>query len=197
MQENEQSSSKEPLTVEQLLQLKRLEKPGREFWAGFERDLQQKQLQALVRPSRWAKVRLALSTPRHSLASVSAVAALGIAAVVAVFSFYATTVDGNLEMASIQSLEQGEAVMQVAEASEPATAEEVEETEETSAPRRTDAFFVVDALRPEGGKSAPEAFRTVAVPETLVGVADTSAYYVVNAFTTGPGHLAGDVTLEF
>src|SRR5690606_36243695 len=53
------------------------------FWSGFDRDLQQKQLQALVRPSRGEKVRAALSTPQHALTSLSAVVAVCVAAAVA------------------------------------------------------------------------------------------------------------------
>ncbi len=41
------------VTLEDLLRLKRAERPPREFWAGFERDLRQKQLAALVERRSW------------------------------------------------------------------------------------------------------------------------------------------------
>jgi hypothetical protein len=40
-------------TLEELLQLKRCERPDAQFWAGFERELRQKQLTALVEKPRW------------------------------------------------------------------------------------------------------------------------------------------------
>jgi hypothetical protein len=41
------------VTVEDLLRLKRAERPAPEFWAGFERELRQKQLAALVEKKSW------------------------------------------------------------------------------------------------------------------------------------------------
>lgn len=40
-------------TLEELLRLKRAERPNADFWAGFERELRQKQLTALVEKRRW------------------------------------------------------------------------------------------------------------------------------------------------
>jgi hypothetical protein len=45
--------SKRPVTVEDLLQLKRAERPAPEFWIAFERDLRAKQLAALVEKRPW------------------------------------------------------------------------------------------------------------------------------------------------
>jgi len=44
---------KSPVTVEDLLRLKKMERPGAEFWSQFERELRQKQLTALVQKRRW------------------------------------------------------------------------------------------------------------------------------------------------
>jgi len=44
---------KSPVTLEELLRLKKAERPGAEFWSQFERELRQKQLTALVRKRRW------------------------------------------------------------------------------------------------------------------------------------------------
>src|SRR5262245_54731386 len=41
------------ITVEDLLRLKRTERPSPEFWSGFERELRQKQLAALVEQRPW------------------------------------------------------------------------------------------------------------------------------------------------
>ena len=40
-------------TLEQLLRLKRMERPSPEFWTRFEAELRQKQLTALVEKRRW------------------------------------------------------------------------------------------------------------------------------------------------
>ena len=44
---------KRPVTLDDLLQLKRAERPAAEFWSGFERDLRAKQLAALVEKRPW------------------------------------------------------------------------------------------------------------------------------------------------
>ncbi len=50
MSKPDQSSK---VTIEDLLRLKRAERPDPEFWSGFERELRQKQLTALVQKRRW------------------------------------------------------------------------------------------------------------------------------------------------
>lgn len=47
------SSEKPPVKLEDLLRLKRVERPNPEFWSQFERELRQKQLTALVQKRRW------------------------------------------------------------------------------------------------------------------------------------------------
>lgn len=46
-------SQKKPVSVEDLLRLKRAERPRQEFWAEFERELRVKQLAAIVEPRPW------------------------------------------------------------------------------------------------------------------------------------------------
>jgi hypothetical protein len=171
MQETEKSSSNSPLTVEQLLQLKRLEKPTAEFWSGFERELQQKQLQALMRPSPWAKIRAALSAVPAHLAPVSAAAALCITAGLVAFSFF-TAEDRAVEFAAIEARHAPEESLVLADA----LALEGEAAEEPVVfVPHTD--FVVDAIVPEGSNAAPASFKT---------------YYVVEAF-----HIGGPQPLGF
>jgi len=45
--------SKSPITLEQLLRLKRVERPGAEFWQRFDQELRAKQLAALVGKRPW------------------------------------------------------------------------------------------------------------------------------------------------
>ncbi len=47
------SNQHSKVTLEDLLRLKRAERPGPEFWANFEKELRQKQLTALVHKRRW------------------------------------------------------------------------------------------------------------------------------------------------
>lgn len=47
------SDQRPKVTIEDLLRLKRTERPPAEFWAGFERELRQKQLAALVEQRPW------------------------------------------------------------------------------------------------------------------------------------------------
>lgn len=48
-----QPEHRRPVTLEQLLQLKRAERPAPEFWQGFEQELRQKQLAALLERRPW------------------------------------------------------------------------------------------------------------------------------------------------
>ncbi len=69
-------------TLEELLRLKRAERPGPEFWAGFERELRQKQLTALVEKRRWWHVLPVLSGSRLYLpVGATAVVAFALVAV--------------------------------------------------------------------------------------------------------------------
>lgn len=47
------SDSNSNISLEQLLRLKRAERPNSEFWVNFDRELHQKQLTALVKKRRW------------------------------------------------------------------------------------------------------------------------------------------------
>lgn len=47
------SDHRSPVTIEDLLKLKRAERPAQEFWSAFERELRQKQLTALIEKRAW------------------------------------------------------------------------------------------------------------------------------------------------
>lgn len=61
--------SKRPVTVEDLLQLKRAERPSVEFWGNFDRELRAKQLAALVEKRPWWRSlpQLLAGTSRYAL----------------------------------------------------------------------------------------------------------------------------------
>lgn len=60
---------KKPVSVEDLLQVKRAERPRAEFWADFERELRAKQLAAIVEPRPWWSpfIRMGARVSRHQL----------------------------------------------------------------------------------------------------------------------------------
>jgi hypothetical protein len=69
-------------SLEDVLRLKRAERPSPEFWAGFERELRQKQLTALVQKRRWWHTFSQLSTRRTYLpVGATAVVAFALVAV--------------------------------------------------------------------------------------------------------------------
>lgn len=75
--------SRPPVTVEDLLKLKRLERPGPEFWTRFERELRDRQLAAIVTPRPWwspiAPAYCAFVRHRMAFASASlAILAVGV-----------------------------------------------------------------------------------------------------------------------
>lgn len=198
MQET-QSSSKERLTVEQLLQLKRLETPSPDFWEGFERDLKQKQLQTLMRPSRWERVRAAVSVPKLALvAPLAAAAIICVAVGMIAFSFHSTPGTGYDAMAlADRAVVQAEAYRVVETLVEREAEPEVVAENAQSPQRSSNARFVEDVLKPsESPRIAQESFRTVAETKTFVGGSDSSAYYVVNAYTAA-GNGERGARLEF
>lgn len=71
--------SKRPVTVEDLLRLKRAERPAPEFWTHFEQELRAKQLAAIVAKRPWWEMpRLFTSLKRYQL-PLGAAAALSVA----------------------------------------------------------------------------------------------------------------------
>lgn len=77
-------SSSKP-TLEELLRLKRAERPNTDFWVGFERELRQKQLTALVEKRRWWHG-LPLLTSRRLYLPVGATAVVAFAMVAVRFN---------------------------------------------------------------------------------------------------------------
>ncbi len=162
------------LTVEDLLRVKRLEKPSPEFWSAFERELQEKQLKALVKRG-WRERIWAVVAPKLTvLAPVSAVA--GIAAVVFVSSWIGWTGSGDAVDSEALAGIGGESELE-------AVAGDSVEMVSAERPRRVDSRFVVDALVPE--REAGQSFRTVSAPETFTALNDGAAHYVMNVFTAG------------
>ena len=83
-----QDHRRPPVTLEQLLRLKRAEQPSEEFWNRFERELHQKQLAALVeRRPWWHRIPQFLARRTYLPISVTAILAFTLVSV----KFYAPT----------------------------------------------------------------------------------------------------------
>lgn len=68
---------RKPIQLEDLLQLKKAERPAPEFWDRFDRELKQRQLQCLVKRSRFQRVASVIPFPAMlKLAPLGAAAAL-------------------------------------------------------------------------------------------------------------------------
>ena len=207
MQEMRPESSKQLLTVEQLIQLKQLEKPGSKFWDRFDHELKQKQLQALMRPSRWQRLRAACTRPHlSSLAPLGAASVLlialgwiGFSTFVSFGSHHAYALaEGQPTIhAAMLTAEKVDASSISVETEAPLVTEVPLEAE-TASPQLADSRFVEVVLRPETAEGSQATFITVADTETFTGSADRKAYYVVNAFTVRPvGYGDRAATFEF
>ncbi len=73
------SESRRRVTLEDLLRLKRAERPQPEFWAGFESELRQRQLAALVEKQSWWREALSLARLRTIRLPLGATAVLALA----------------------------------------------------------------------------------------------------------------------
>ncbi len=95
---------KQPVTVESLIRLKRIEQPPPEFWAQFNSDLRAKQLAAIVEKPRWWERRLRVYGifSRHPLA-------LGTAAALAVAVFSVTEYHGSSVPSPVAAAADGDA----------------------------------------------------------------------------------------
>ena len=79
---------KRPVTLEDLLRLKRVERPSPEFWTRFESELRAKQLAAIIgKQPWWRRISAASFTRRRVPIGASAALALG-AIVVAQYGSY-------------------------------------------------------------------------------------------------------------
>ena len=86
--------------ISALLQLKRHEKPAPEFWHKFEREMEEKRLQALVKPS-WSSWMGKVVTEHR--AWIAPVTALPLLIVSAAYLFYFSSEEGPQSIAGISS----------------------------------------------------------------------------------------------
>lgn len=94
------SEHKSKLTIEDILRLKRAERPSPEFWANFEQELREKQLTALVKKRRfWHELPLLLNRRFYIPAGATAIVAFTLVA--ARFSGPAQIAEKNIVASSV------------------------------------------------------------------------------------------------
>lgn len=181
----------QPLTLEQLLHVKRAERPDREFWDRFERELHQKQLSALVQATPWY-LRIGRIVGRFARRSAPiTAAAAAVAAGYFAVSGPTTMVQTPSENPAIDRYE----TIRIRPA-EPITVAAVENLPElivsTSAARsepivaqaqpvRAEARYVMDVMAKD---NQPSRYVTLSSPMTLLASGSPDGTYVVNALST-------------
>ena len=92
------------INLEDLLRLKRAERPSGEFWSDFDRDLNQRKLQTLVKKDPWYLQVLRGLTGRMSQ-SVGIAAAAALVAMLVVRPVFVSTVPAGVSVADSAALE--------------------------------------------------------------------------------------------
>jgi hypothetical protein len=179
------------VTLEQLLQVKRSERPEPEFWDRFDRELHQKQLSALVQAAPWY---LRLGRIVGRLARRSAPVTAAAAAVAA--GYFAVSGPTTL----VKAPSEGETVgryetirIRPSEATAVASVENLPElvvpaaatwSEPVTAPAqpvRAEARYVMDVMAKD---DRPVRYVTLSNPKTLLASGSPEGTYVVNALST-------------
>ena len=137
------SHNSDEVSVDDLLRLKRSEKPNRQFWDQFDHELHQRMLQTLVKKESWY---LQLWNRLTSINSLTQITGL-IAAAVVVSLFL---ISPTMEPTSVSSSSLEDTLMS------PDFSSEVM----AEADYDTDAMFVRDALRSEQGVNFDQDFTT-------------------------------------
>lgn len=172
------------VTLEQLLQLKRNERPAPEFWENFDRELRRRQLAAVVTAEPWF-----FRWGRAFFTGLRRLAPVGVAAGALVIGFVVVQQRRGPVLAPVQTA-----------AAEPETQLVVTLPEEHVAPAvnvvaAPKASSVAPALRAPSHYAMQElmpaalptrSFVTVAAPQTLSVTGDDSGIYSINALTTTP-----------
>lgn len=181
----------QPLTLEQLLHVKRAERPDREFWDRFERELHQKQLSALVQAAPWY-LRLGQFVGRFARRSAPfTAAAAAVAAGYFAVSGPTTMVQAPSKDPSIGRYETIRvrpadpitvaAVENLPEMIVPASATWSEPVVAQAQPVRAEARYVLDVMAKD---NRPSRYVTLSNPKTLLASGSPDGTYVVNALST-------------
>jgi len=175
MQENKDGSKKQ-IELEDLLRLKRAERPDPAFWETFDRELHQRQLQALVRQD-FAFTRLWRFLAGHIHPGMPvAAAALFVMAFVLVGTFPAQVVNVRPMVSNVPAAEMAEAV-----------------AESPTLPDTASARFIAHNLSASAGE-LPAGYTPVAANTVLSARAEANVRYAEGRITSN-GFRVSDRTL--
>lgn len=169
------------ITVEDLIRLKRAERPAPEFWVGFERELRQKQLTALLEKRSWWQ-ELPQFFARHAYLPVGATAILAFTLVSVRYYTPAqlTQMDGAATSGSALAVNHAVAPVTVAPVSVPVTSPLVNRSQETVRPAEADHSAVVRAaVEPTASALAQDTVSATMVPAAALET-PSSRYIATN-----------------
>lgn len=144
------SENPNKLNLDQLLDVKRAEKPGDDFWEGFQKDFRQRQLQSLIEKEPKWKHLARLLFARSSLLVPLSGAAVALFVLAVNFQQEESLQNGYFQVADLldESVPQPEAVEVAQEVTQEATViEEAQSTSLASIPET--ARFVMDSIHNE------------------------------------------------
>lgn len=197
-----------PLSVEALLRAKREERPGAEYWARFDRELELRMRQALLRSrprrDRWSRL---WRTALVALSGGFAVAG-GLGAFILLSSgvpvMLATPPSAPAALPTVAA--RGQATDTVAEVTTPTLGSATSATRGEASARRSgsalealvnfskvEAQFVVDTLPTVLPQVRAPHFSRLMTPDTLLATYHSPAHYVADALESGTARAAGSV----
>ncbi|MEZ5275659.1 MAG: hypothetical protein R3F07_04690 [Opitutaceae bacterium] len=185
-------SKSQQITLEKLLHVKRDERPEREFWDRFERELHQKQLSALVQAQPWylRASRLLVRLARRSAPLTAAAAAVAAGYFVVGGPGFvaqaplADTTNGRYETVRVRPVAaeaETAAVASLPELVVQLASYRTTEPEIQPAPIRAEARYAMDVM---AKNDQPARYVTLSSPKTLFAADAPEGTYVVNALST-------------
>lgn len=183
MQDTQRTSSLRSVAVEDLLRLKRMEKPGEEFWASFEQELRQRRLKELVRPAAHARL-LSPTWCRAVAGAFLSVAAVWTFSLVTIAYYSGIGDEHAAAPANVVIAEENYTTSPY-----PAVADSDDAALDVvaSQPRVLEPHFVSNRLVPDARLYEHLPFRMARIDKSWVAVSRPGAEYVVNSFTSGGG----------
>ena len=185
-------SNSQQITLEKLLHVKRDERPEREFWDRFERELHQKQLSALVQAQPWyLKVgRLVVQLARRSAPLTAAAAAVAAGYFVVNGPSFLTqaplgeVTNGRYETVRVRPAAaevETTAVASLPELVVQLASYRTTQPEVQPEPIRAEARYAMDVM---AKNDQPERYVTLSSPKTLFAADAPEGTYVVNALSS-------------
>lgn len=173
------------VTLEQIIHLKRSERPGADFWDGFDQELRRRQLAALVTIVPW---RLRAARVLAAVARRLAPAGAGAAAIAfATFAILRVDTSSRPQEAAVASLAAVEAEARVVLLPEESISVSTNPAHAARPPAEEHFHGSVHSAPQElaAGLSTTRRFVAVSAPVTFSNGSDASAIYSANALTAG------------